>query len=138
MSAPLDVDGSRPAVARVAALPAAYWLTSSEMVVLYVLAADSFDGQTSSLSLPPIKRRLDVQMISMGQVIVGPAWTRNDPMNREARRAAAVDRRKWLSAVAADPRTTPEELEIAWWIASHADSNGTVRVDPAKLARSPG
>ncbi len=48
MDTPLIVDGDRPAVARVAALPSSYRLSPSEMVVLYVLAADSFDGETSA------------------------------------------------------------------------------------------
>ena len=49
MSAPLDVDGSRPAVARVAALPLSYRLTPSEMVVLYVLVSWSFDDTVESV-----------------------------------------------------------------------------------------
>jgi hypothetical protein len=43
----LDVDGTRPAVVRVAALPG-YWTSESERLVLLVLACDSFDGVTST------------------------------------------------------------------------------------------
>lgn len=43
----LNVDGSRPAVSRVAALPSA-WTTETDRLVLLVLACDSFDGDTSA------------------------------------------------------------------------------------------
>lgn len=42
----LDVDGARPAIARVAALPRA-WTTEGERLVLFALAADSYDGETT-------------------------------------------------------------------------------------------
>ncbi|MFI2104099.1 hypothetical protein ACH436_12440 [Isoptericola sp. NPDC019693] len=48
MGDPLEVDGSRPAVAAVAALPRSYRLTDAEWRVLMVLACDSFDGKTSA------------------------------------------------------------------------------------------
>lgn len=47
----LKVDGSRPAVARVAALPREYRLTDAEWRVLMILACDSFDGETSAPGL---------------------------------------------------------------------------------------
>ncbi|WP_134768589.1 hypothetical protein [Nocardioides sp. 1609] len=43
----LRVDGGRPAVALVAALPAS-WTTEADRLVLLALACDSFDGQTSA------------------------------------------------------------------------------------------
>jgi hypothetical protein len=42
----LNVDGDRPAVARVAALPAS-WTTDADRLVLLALACDSYDGETS-------------------------------------------------------------------------------------------
>ncbi|GEK20999.1 hypothetical protein CXY01_15190 [Cellulomonas xylanilytica] len=42
---PLVVDGARPAVARVAALPP-NWVTQGQRLLLLVLACDSFDGET--------------------------------------------------------------------------------------------
>ncbi|MCB2175601.1 MAG: hypothetical protein KQH57_07310 [Actinomycetales bacterium] len=44
----LDVDGRRPAVARVASLPREYRLTDAEWRVLMVLACDSYDGETAA------------------------------------------------------------------------------------------
>lgn len=44
---PLLVDGHRPAVAAVAALPSA-WTTEAERLVLLALACDSYDGETSA------------------------------------------------------------------------------------------
>jgi hypothetical protein len=44
---PLEVDGRRPAVARVAALPAD-WVTDAERLVLLALACDSYDGRTTA------------------------------------------------------------------------------------------
>ncbi|WP_340540681.1 hypothetical protein [Nocardioides sp. GXZ039] len=43
----LRVDGDRPAVARVAALPAS-WTTEADRLVLLALACDSYDGETSA------------------------------------------------------------------------------------------
>lgn len=43
----LSVDGPRPAVAALAALPRSYKLTDAERLVLFALACDSFDGETS-------------------------------------------------------------------------------------------
>lgn len=45
--ATLDVE-SRPAIARVAALPASYGLKPAERLVLLALACDSYDGETSA------------------------------------------------------------------------------------------
>lgn len=44
---PIVVDGDRPAVARVTALPAA-WTTGGERIVLLAMAVDSFDGTTDA------------------------------------------------------------------------------------------
>lgn len=43
----LDVDGRRPAFAWAAALPRE-WLTTGQRLVLFALAADSYDGQTAA------------------------------------------------------------------------------------------
>lgn len=48
LPAGIDVDGRRPAVAAVTALPRAYRLTTAERIVLLSLACDSFDGVTSA------------------------------------------------------------------------------------------
>lgn len=48
MITPLHVDGTRPGVEWVASLPKSYRLSPSEVVVLYALACDSFDGKTSA------------------------------------------------------------------------------------------
>ncbi|RIJ19412.1 hypothetical protein DZF97_00725 [Clavibacter nebraskensis] len=42
------VDGARPAIERVAALPQSYKLSDGERLVLFVLAADSFGGSDSA------------------------------------------------------------------------------------------
>lgn len=55
-SAQLHVDGKRPAVARVAALPRAYRLTDAEWRVLMVLACDSYDGEISAPGLDNLTR----------------------------------------------------------------------------------
>lgn len=47
MTAGIDVDGPRPAVAAVTSLPTAYRLTAAEQLVLLAMACDSFDGQTT-------------------------------------------------------------------------------------------
>lgn len=43
----LNVDGARPAVGRVASLPAA-WTTDADRLVLLALACDSYDGETAA------------------------------------------------------------------------------------------
>lgn len=45
MGPQLNVDGARPAIARVAALPQS-WTTEGERLVLLALACDSYDGKT--------------------------------------------------------------------------------------------
>lgn len=44
----LSVDGPRPGVGALAALPPSYRLTDAERLVLFALACDSFDGETSA------------------------------------------------------------------------------------------
>lgn len=56
-------------------------------------------------------------------------------VNREDRRRLARGRRTWLSAVAADPRTSTEELLVAQWLAEHADEHGVVAADAERIAR---
>lgn len=50
----LEVDGRRPAVARLAALPRSYRLTDAEWRVLMVMACDSYDGETTAPGLDNI------------------------------------------------------------------------------------
>lgn len=49
-------------------------------------------------------------------------------MNRASRRRVSRANKRWLRAVAADPRTTREELIVAQVIAEHATPDGRITI----------
>ena len=65
---PLDVDGARPAVEWVAALPRD-WTTPAERLVLYALACDSFDGCTSRPGLENLAQWTGMYRSSVAAVV---------------------------------------------------------------------
>lgn len=64
----LSVDGARPAVERVAALPRS-WTTPAERLVLMVLACDSFDGETCAPSYDRIADWTGMHRSSVGELL---------------------------------------------------------------------
>lgn len=47
-------------------------------------------------------------------------------MNRTERRKQAQAKRRWLSAIAKTPGMDSETVEVAVWIASRTDPDGTI------------
>jgi hypothetical protein len=64
----LNVDGARPAVARVAALPMS-WTTDGERLVLFVLACDAYDGETALPGYDNIAAWTGMRRASVGRIL---------------------------------------------------------------------
>ena len=65
---PLAVDGARPAVEWVAALPRD-WTTLAERYVLHVIARDSYDGRTSRPGLENLAAWTGMHRSSVAEVV---------------------------------------------------------------------
>lgn len=64
----LHVDGGRPAVARVAALPRS-WTTGDERAVLFAMACDSYDGETCAPGYDNLAAWAGVQRSSITKIL---------------------------------------------------------------------
>jgi hypothetical protein len=65
---PLAVDGARPAVEWVAALPRD-WTTLAERYVLHIIACDSYDGRTSRPGLENLAAWTGMHRSSLAEVV---------------------------------------------------------------------
>lgn len=58
-----------------------------------------------------------------------PGINRGGPLNRTERRTQARANRRWLSTLAKTPGMDPETVEVAAWIASRSNPDGSI-TDP--------
>lgn len=127
----LDVE-NRPAVARVASLPASYGLKPAERLVLFALACDSYDGETTAPGMDALAEWTGLfrgAAYDVVRALSAPTARRPALIERSSTRG----RNRTVFRLILEPSEPPGRLPPAGSAAAPAQPSGEPSADPGRL-----